>query len=82
MHSSQSNIYDSWRSQGGHQVNHPHPSQYYYDSYNGHLAPQAKGFYPLDDYREANMSTNSHNSVPMYTYNPRRINRKDYNDDF
>ncbi|GAB0092936.1 hypothetical protein DMENIID0001_079880 [Sergentomyia squamirostris] len=72
MHGSQpSNIYDSWRSSR-------HPSNYY-DSHPHY--PQKVGPYPAEafmDYHQAPPS--QHNSMPMYTYNPRRY--RDYDEDF
>ncbi|XP_059621791.1 mucin-2 [Phlebotomus argentipes] len=68
MASAQSNIYDSWRSQR-------HPG-YYYDS---HHYPQKVGPYPADAFMDYHAPTQA-NSMPMYTYNPRRY--RDYDEDF
>ncbi|XP_055695635.1 mucin-2 isoform X2 [Lutzomyia longipalpis] len=68
----QSNIYDSWRSQR-------HPSSgYYYDSHQQY--PQKIGPYPADAFMDYHQAPTQHNSMPMYTYNPRRY--RDYDEDF
>lgn len=70
MHGSGSNIYDSWRSQ--------HHPEYYYDSHHYPHKPSAAAYAP-----EMFVDPNSSRTpVPMYTYNSRRPNYRDYEDDF